>query len=241
MAIPPDRMPRHIAIIMDGNGRWARKQGLKRVLGHKRGSRTVREITTECAALGIERLTLFAFSSENWKRPKREIDFLMNLLREFLVEERGEIMENDIRFTAIGHLHRLPESVRQVLDETIAMSAGNGGLVLTLALSYGGRAELADAAKMIAADVAAGRLAPADVDEAAVAARLYDPDLTDPDLLIRTGGEMRVSNYLLWQIAYSEFWVTERFWPEFDRELLHEAIRAFAGRDRRYGALTDET
>ena len=241
MGIPREKLPRHIAIIMDGNGRWARGQGLKRVLGHRRGSRTVRDVTTECARLGVDRLTLYAFSSENWKRPKREIDFLMNLLREFLVEERGEIMENDIRFTAIGHLHRLPESVRTVLDETISMSAGNRGLVLTLALSYGGRAELADAARAIAEDVAAGRLAPSEVDEAAVAARLYDPDLTDPDLLIRTGGEMRVSNYLLWQIAYSEFFVTERFWPEFDRDHLHGAIRAYAGRERRFGALIDES
>jgi len=233
-------MPRHVAIIMDGNGRWARRQGLRRIRGHRQGSDTVREITTECSRLGIDRLTLYAFSSENWKRPKREIDLLMNLLREFLVDEREEIMTNDIRLRAIGRLHMLPEEVRTELATTIDMSAGNRGLVLTLALSYGGRAEIADAAKKIAEEVAAGTLDPGDVTEAAVAARLYDPELTGPDLLIRTAGELRVSNYLLWQIAYSEFWMTPKYWPEFDKALLHRAIRDYAGRERRYGGLIDD-
>jgi len=225
---------------MDGNGRWARRRGFRRVRGHQQGSNTVRDITTECSRLGIDRLTLYAFSSENWKRPKREIDYLMNLLREFLVDEREEIMANDIVFRAVGRLDMLPEAVRAELSETIALSTGNGGLVLTLALSYGGRAEIADAARRIAEEAAAGTLDPAAVDETAVAARLYDPDLTDPDLLIRTAGEMRVSNFLLWQIAYSEFWVTPKFWPEFDKDILHEAIRAYAGRERRFGALIDD-
>jgi undecaprenyl diphosphate synthase len=237
--VPPEKLPRHIAIIMDGNGRWARRQGLRRVRGHHRGSDTVRRITTECARLGIERLTLYAFSSENWKRPRREVEYLMKLLREFLIEEREEIMENDIRFRAIGRLSMLPEKVRKELDTTIGMSRENRGLVLTLALSYGGRAELTDAAKKIAADVAAGRLGPEDVTEETIASRLYDPELTDPDLLIRTAGEMRVSNYLLWQIAYSEFWVTPVLWPDFDVEHLHEAIRDYAERERRFGALPD--
>ena len=237
--LPREKLPRHVAIIMDGNGRWARKRGMRRVRGHRVGSDTVRAVTTECARLGMERLTLYAFSSENWKRPKREIDFLMKLLRDYLVKERKEIMENDIRFRAIGRLGDLPEEVRAELDETIRMSEGNTGLILTLALSYGGRAEIADAARRIAEDARSGSLDPADVDEEAIAARLYDPEMIEPDLLIRTGGEMRVSNYLLWQIAYSEFYVTDVFWPDFKVEHLHEALREFARRDRRYGGLTD--
>jgi undecaprenyl diphosphate synthase len=239
LEIPGGQLPRHVAMIMDGNGRWARRQGLRRVLGHRKGSDTVRAMTTECARLGIGWLTLYAFSSENWKRPKREIDFLMDLLEEFLVSERPEIMENDVRFRAIGRIHELPEKVRRALDETIEMSRGNGGLVLTLALSYGGRAEIADAARRIAEDAAAGRLDPASVTEDAVAARLYAPEMPPPDLLIRTAGEMRVSNYLLWQIAYSEFYVTEACWPEFTVEDFHEALREYARRERRFGGLKE--
>jgi undecaprenyl diphosphate synthase len=239
LGVPGEKLPRHVAIIMDGNGRWARQRGRRRVMGHRAGSDTVRKITTECARLGIERLTLYAFSSENWKRPKREIDYLMKLLREFLIKERKEIMENDIIFRAIGRIDELPAEVREELAETIRMSRENTGLVLTLALAYGGRAEIADAARRIAEEVRRGDLDPADVDEAALSARLYDPELSEPDLLIRTGGEMRVSNYLLWQIAYSEFYVTRVFWPEFRVEHLHEALREYAGRERRYGGLTD--
>ena len=227
-------------MIMDGNGRWARRQGLRRGNGHRAGSETVRVMTTECARLGLERLTLYAFSSENWKRPRREIDFLMKLLSEFVVKERGTIMENDVRFRAIGRLDELPAGVRAELDETIAMSAGNKGLILTLCLAYGGRAEIADAARRLAADVAAGELGPEDVDEDAIRARLYDPELSDPDLLIRTAGEMRVSNFLLWQIAYSEFFVTPVFWPDFREGHLHDALREYATRERRFGGLVDE-
>ena len=226
-------------MIMDGNGRWARRQGMRRVYGHRIGSETVRALTTECARLGIERLTLYAFSSENWKRPRREIDFLMNLLEDFVVKERVEIEENDIRFQAIGRLSLLPDSVKKALDETIRLSRGNRGLVLTLALSYGGRAEIVDAVRRIVADVAAGELDPDQVGEETIRERLYDPAMTDPDLLIRTGGGMRVSNYLLWQIAYSELWVTPLCWPEFKVEHLHEAFREYARRERRYGGLTD--
>jgi undecaprenyl diphosphate synthase len=204
------------------------------------GSETVRRITTECARLGIERLTLYAFSSENWKRPKREIDFLMRLLRDFVIEERAEIMENNISFKSIGQLERLPEDVRAEIEKTIEMSAGNTGLVLTLALSYGGRAEITDAARRIAREVKAGTLSPDDVDEDAIRSRLYDPGMADPDLLIRTGGEMRVSNYLLWQIAYAEFWVTEVCWPDFSVADLHDALTEFIGRERRFGGLKDE-
>jgi undecaprenyl diphosphate synthase len=209
------------------------------VRGHRAGSETVRAITTECARLGIERLTLYAFSSENWKRPKREIDFLMNLLKRFVIREREEIMQNRIRLRAIGRIHELPRDVRRELSRTIAMSEGNSGLILTLALAYGGRAELVDAFRRIATEVREGRLEPDTVDEKTVRAHLYSPDMTDPDLLIRTGGEMRVSNYLLWQIAYSEFWVTPVFWPDFRAEHLHEAFRDFARRERRFGGLVD--
>ncbi len=233
-------LPSHVAIIMDGNGRWARRQGLKRVRGHRVGSDTVRNVTTECARLGIDRLTLYAFSSENWKRPKREIDFLMRLLKEFVIKERPTLMENRIVFKTIGQLDRLPLAVREELERTTRMTAKNTGLIMTLALSYGGRAEIADAARRIAREVREGTLDPDAVDEGTVAARLYDPELTDPDLLIRTGGEMRISNYLLWQIAYSEFWVTDVCWPDFSVDHLHRAFAEYADRDRRYGGLKDE-
>ncbi len=237
---PPEKRPSHVAIIMDGNGRWARQRGLRRVLGHRAGSATVRRITTECARLGVERLTLYAFSSENWKRPKTEVDYLMRLLRSFLRKERTTIMDNDIRFSAIGRIAELPEPVREELRRRTEESAANRGMRLVLALAYGGRAEIADAARRIAEDVKAGRLDPAAVDEEAVRRRLYDPAAPDPDLLIRTGGEMRVSNYLLWQIAYSELCVTPVFWPDFTVEHLHEAFREYARRDRRYGGLSEQ-
>jgi undecaprenyl diphosphate synthase len=238
--LPKEALPGHVAIIMDGNGRWARRQGLKRVRGHRIGSETVRKVTTECARLGLERLTLYAFSSENWKRPKLEVDFLMRLLKEFVIKERTTLMENNISLRAIGQLHRLPEAVRQELDKTIEMSAKNTGLVMTLALSYGGRAEIADAARRIAEEIREGTLTPEMVTEDTVAERLYDPEMTDPDLLIRTGGELRVSNYLLWQIAYSEFWVTDVCWPDFSVEQLHSALAEFVRRERRFGGLKDE-
>ncbi len=235
--VPPEKMPRHIAIIMDGNGRWARSQSMLRVMGHEEGARSVREVTTSCAEIGVERLTLYAFSAENWKRPQREINFLMKLLRQYLVNERPTIADNDIRFTAIGRLHELPPDVQAELNETICMSQGNRGMVLCLALSYGGRAEILDATRRLAEDVRAGRVDPAAVDEPLFRRYLYDPQMPDPDLLIRTAGEMRVSNFLLWQISYAEFWVTPVFWPEFRREHLYEGIRDFANRERRFGAV----
>jgi undecaprenyl diphosphate synthase len=234
------KIPRHIAIIMDGNGRWAREHGLQRILGHESGAETVREITRECSRLGVERLTLYAFSAENWKRPEVEVRFLMQLLAEYLVKERREIMENNIRFTSIGRLHELPEEVRAELRGTIEMSARNTGMVLSLALAYGGRVEIVDAVRRLAEDVKAGRCAPDAIDEQAIARYLYDPAAPDPDLLIRTGGDMRVSNFLLWQISYTELWVTQVKWPEFTKEHLHEAIRDFSRRDRRFGNVSDE-
>jgi undecaprenyl diphosphate synthase len=233
------KIPRHVAIIMDGNGRWAREQGLQRILGHESGAETVREITRECSRLGVGRLTLYAFSAENWKRPEREVSFLMKLLADYLVSERKEIMDNNIRFTAIGRLAELPDVVRRELDGTIAMSAANTGMVLSLALAYGGRNEIVDAVRRLAQDVKAGTLAPEAVDEAALSRYLYDPGAPDPDLLIRTGGDLRVSNFLLWQISYTELWVTPVKWPEFTKDHLHEAIREFSRRDRRFGNIAD--
>jgi undecaprenyl diphosphate synthase len=239
LPVTSEKFPRHVAIIMDGNGRWARQKGMRRVFGHRAGSDAVRRIVTECARIGLERLTLYAFSSENWKRPKAEIRTLMKLLREFLVKERKTLMKNGIRFGAIGRLAELPEAVRNELAKTIEVSRENPGLKLTLALAYGGRAEIADAARRIAEEARDGRLDPASVDEEAVRRRLYDGEFTDPDLLIRTGGEMRVSNFLLWQIAYSELWVTPVFWPDFTVEHLHEALQDFTRRERRYGGIPE--
>ena len=234
------KIPRHIAIIMDGNGRWAREHGLQRILGHESGAETVREITRECSRLGVERLTLYAFSAENWKRPEREVEFLMHLLAEYLLKERREIMDNNIRFTSIGRLDELPEGVRKVLQETIDLSSKNTGMVLSLALAYGGRVEIVDAVRRLYQEIEAGRLKREEIDEQAISRYLYDPGAPDPDLLIRTGGDLRVSNFLLWQISYTELWVTPVKWPEFKKEHLHEAIREFSKRDRRFGNINDQ-
>jgi len=236
---PEVSLPRHVAIIMDGNGRWAEHRGLPRVQGHLAGIESVREVTRESARLGLERLTLYAFSSENWKRPTEETGFLMELLERFLVEEREEIMENDVRLEAIGRLDGLPSPVQAQLRETRAMSAGNGGLTLSLALNYGGRAEIVDAARRLAAEVRDGTMRPEAIDEEAVARRLYAPGAPDPDLLIRTGGEMRVSNFLLWEISYAELYVTPTLWPDFRKEHLHAAVQAYTGRERRFGGVVE--
>ncbi len=236
--IPADKLPRHLAIIMDGNGRWAQQRGLLRTSGHDAGAKTIRTVTTECARLGLEQLTLYAFSHENWKRPQREIDYLMRLLKRFLIGERPTLAENDVRLTAIGRLDSLPDAARAALDETIALSADNGGLNLCLALSYGARAELVDAFRVLGTRIAAGELAPEDIDEALISASLYQPG-RDPDLLVRTAGEMRVSNFLLWQISYTELHVTDACWPDFDVAELHAALRAYATRTRKYGGLVD--
>ena len=234
------KIPAHIAIIMDGNGRWAREQGLQRILGHESGAETVRAITRECSRLGVGRLTLYAFSAENWKRPRVEVDFLMKLLEQYLVQERKEIMENNIRFTSIGRMDELPEGVRKELQKTIDLSAKNSGMVLSLALAYGGRKEIVDAVRRLAREVKEGKRTPDEIDEAAISRYLYDPEAADPDLLIRTGGDLRVSNFLLWQISYTELWVTPVKWPEFKKDHLHEAIREFSKRARRFGNINDE-
>ncbi|HTE05154.1 MAG TPA: polyprenyl diphosphate synthase [Planctomycetota bacterium] len=236
--VPQQRLPRHVAIIMDGNGRWAQGRGLLRTAGHDAGARTIRTVTTECARLGLEQLTLYAFSHENWKRPKLEITFLMKLLRRFLIEERPTLADNNVRLTAIGRLDDLPATARRELDRTIELSAANTGLNLCLALSYGGRAEIVDACRALAARVAAGTLSPRDIDEETISAAMYQPG-RHPDLLIRTAGEMRVSNFLLWQISYTELFVTRACWPEFGVAELHAAFHDYATRVRKYGGLVD--
>src|SRR5437879_6565706 len=222
---------------MDGNGRWAKKRGLPRVEGHRRGVKAVRATVEECCRLGIGQLTLFCLSSENWKRPRQELDFLMTLLRKYLIRERAEIMEQNIRFATIGRREGLPRKVLAEIDENIRVSETNTGMVLCLAINYGGRAELVDAVRGIAEQVRQGRLDPESIDETTIHDALYTAGMTEPDLLIRTAGEMRISNFLLWQISYAELWVTEKCWPDFDRNLFHQALRDFATRESRFGGL----
>ncbi len=238
LGMPVEARPKHIAIIMDGNGRWAQRQGLPRIEGHRRGVASVRRATEECARLDVEQLTLYCLSSENWKRPQRELEFLMHLLEQYMIEERATIMEQNIRVSVIGRRRDIPEPVQREMQKTIDMSAANSGLRLCLAINYGSRLEIVDAVRDIATEAAAGRLDPAEISEETVRAHLYTAGMRDPDLLIRTAGEMRVSNFLLWQISYSEIWVTEHCWPEFREADLHQAIRDYASRDRRFGGLS---
>lgn len=239
LGIPPEQFPRHIAVIMDGNGRWARERGLPRHEGHRQGVVSVRSTIEECCRLGIGQLTLYCLSSENWKRPQAELDFLMALLHQYLIEERAEIMEQNIRFTTIGRRSGLPNEVLHEIDENIRLSRENTGLTLCLAINYGARTEIVDAVRAVAERVRRGELTPDSIDEATVNASLYTAGAADPDLLIRTAGEMRVSNFLLWQISYAEIWVTQRCWPDFDLPTLHEALRDFSHRERRFGGLPD--
>jgi undecaprenyl diphosphate synthase len=236
--VPRARWPRHIAIIMDGNGRWAQRQNLPRIEGHRRGVASVRRTTEECARLKIEQLTLYCLSSENWKRPQQEIDFLMHLLEQYMIEERSTIMDNNLRVRMIGRREGIPDQVLRELDKTVELSSTNTGMWLNLAINYGGRSELVDAVRAIARQAAAHVIAPAEIDEQTIADHLYTAGLDDPDLLVRTAGEMRISNFLLWQVSYAEIWVTDRCWPEFDEAVLHEAIRGFAQRNRKFGGLT---
>jgi undecaprenyl diphosphate synthase len=240
VGLDPARLPRHIAIIMDGNGRWAASQGKPRSEGHERGAHSVDVITEECCRLGIGQLTLYCLSSENWKRPKLEIDFLMALLKQYLLAEREKIQRQNIRFTVIGRRSGLPDEVIAEIEENERLTQHNTGLTLCLAINYGSRGEIVDAVQALATKVARGELKPEDIDEAAISGALYTGGMPDPDLLVRTAGEMRVSNYLLWQISYAELWVTQKFWPDFDAALLHEGLRDFARRERRFGGLTTE-
>jgi undecaprenyl diphosphate synthase len=239
--IDPNRLPAHIAIIMDGNGRWAKKRNLPRAAGHKAGVEAVRITVETCTRLGIQALTLYAFSAENWKRPRAEVDMLWRLLRVYLRRELPEILSNGIRFTCMGRLDGLPPQVREELQNTIDATARNTGMRLNVAINYSGRAELVDAINAIV-EVARleGRLRDLRIDEEAIAARLYTADLPDPDLLIRTSGEMRISNFLLWQIAYAELYVTDTLWPDFRRMDLLHAILDYQKRDRRFGGLSLE-
>ena len=233
-ALDGERLPRHIAIIMDGNGRWARKRRLPRAVGHRSGIKSVRETVEVCAQLGIEWLTLYAFSRENWKRPPDEVSTLMLLLREFVRKELADLTKNNIRLHVIGRMGDLSNDVREDVKGALDSTAGNTGMNLSVALSYGGRTEIVDACRSI---LRSG-IAPDDLDDELFAKHLYTSGTPEPDLLIRTSGEMRISNFLLWQIAYSEIWVTDTLWPDFRRKQLFEALLDYQRRDRRYGGLT---
>ncbi len=229
------KVPAHVAIIMDGNGRWAESRGLPRVRGHEEGAESVRAVTRACRELGVSALTLYSFSTENWLRPEDEVGALMGLLARYLVQERREILDNGIRLNAVGQLERLPVAVRAALKELMHASRDNRQMVLTLALSYGSRHEITEAARALAKKCATGRMRPDQVNEAALAAELQTAGLPDPDLLIRTSGEMRISNFMLWQLAYAEIYVTEVAWPAFRRPELEAAFVDFANRERRFG------
>ncbi|MDR4505727.1 MAG: isoprenyl transferase [Candidatus Scalindua sp.] len=231
------KLPNHIAIIMDGNGRWARRKGFLRIRGHEEGVKSVREITTECAGMHIEQLTLYAFSNENWKRSKIEVDFLMQMLKKYLIEERKTIEENNIILKTIGRIEALPEDVQKELSISIEESRGNTGMILCLALNYGGRTEIIDAAKRLVEDTENGKITHQAVNEVLFKSYLYTSEMSDPDLLIRTGGEMRVSNFLLWEISYAELWFTPVYWPEFRKKQLEEALKGYMKRERRFGGL----
>ena len=230
-------MPQHIAIIMDGNGRWAQKKGLPRIMGHRAGIKSVREAVTACAQLGIKVLTLYAFSKENWQRPKKEVDALMRFLKEYLDKEEQELMDNQIKFISIGQREALPPSVQKRLKQVEELTKNNPGLILNLALNYGSRAEIVDAVKKITSLAKDNQLNPAQLTEETFSQFLYTKNLPDPDLLIRTSGEMRVSNFLLWQISYSEIYLSKKLWPDFHKKDLTEAIESFQKRERRFGGL----
>jgi len=238
--IDPGRMPRHVAIIMDGNGRWAQQRGLSRIEGHKRGKDSVRAVVETARRLGIEVLSLYAFSTENWERPPREVNALMTLLRRYLRTELGKMMKNGIRLRAIGDLGRLPESLQSELRASVAATRDNRDMTVVLAVSYGGREEIVQAARAVAADVRDGRLAVDQVDAACFSGHLGTAGLPDPDLLIRTSGEMRVSNFFLWQIAYSEIYVTDTLWPDFRENEFVAAVEQFQSRERRFGRTGDQ-
>lgn len=237
LGIAAESLPHHIAIIMDGNGRWAQRQGLPRVRGHEAGAANVREIVTHSARLGVGYLTLYSFSTENWNRPIDEITHLMGLYVEYLIKERAEIMDNDIRLVQIGRREGLPSQVLSELDETARVSRDNKGMTLCLALNYSSRAEIVDGVRAIARRVVTGQLNADQIDDRTISDALYTAGMPDPDLLIRTAGEMRVSNFLLWQISYAELYVTEVLWPEFNKNDLNGAIKDYARRQRRFGAL----
>lgn len=238
--IDTSKLPEHIAIIMDGNGRWAKAQGKHRIFGHKNGVKAVREVTEGCAEIGIKNLTLYAFSTENWNRPKLEVSALMELLFITMGKEIKTLQKNNIRLNAIGHLHSLPESNRKVLLELMEATKNNTRMTLTLALSYGAREELTEATKKIAQAVKDGQLSIEDIKQETIMEQLYTKNIPDPELMIRTSGEHRISNFLLWQMAYTELYFTEKFWPEFTKNDLYKAIYEFQNRERRFGMTSEQ-
>jgi len=234
------KLPKHIAIIMDGNGRWAKAQGKHRIFGHKNGVKAVREVTEGCAEIGVTHLTLYAFSTENWNRPKIEVSALMELLFLTIGKEIKTLQKNNIRLNVIGHIHTLPESNRKALMEVMEATKNNTRMTLTLALSYGSREEILEAARKIAIDYKEGKISLEDINQQTISANLYTHNMPDPELMIRTSGEHRISNFLLWQAAYTELYFTEKFWPEFDKNDLYKAIYDFQNRERRFGMTSEQ-
>lgn len=235
-----EKLPKHIAVIMDGNGRWAKQQGKNRIFGHKNGVNAVREVSEACAELGVKYLTLYAFSSENWNRPKLEVSALMELLVRTIGSETKTLMKNNIRLKTIGSIDTLPSRAQEQLNSVKEETKNNTRLTLTLALSYGGRAEIVDACKQIASQVKKGEISEQDITASTINRHLYDPEIPDPELMIRTSGEYRISNFLLWQSAYTEFYFTEEFWPDFNKESMYQAILAFQSRERRFGKTSEQ-
>lgn len=238
--IDTTRLPEHVAIIMDGNGRWAKAQGKHRIFGHKNGVKAVREVTEGCAEIGVKHLTLYAFSTENWNRPKMEVSALMELLFMTIGKEIKTLQKNNIRLNAIGHLHNLPDSNRKALTEVMEATKNNTRMTLTLALSYGSREELSEAAKKLAVDYKEGKITLDQINQQSITEHLYTKDMPDPELMIRTSGEHRISNFLLWQLAYTELYFTEKFWPEFSKNDLYQAIYDFQQRERRFGMTSEQ-
>lgn len=230
-----ERLPRHVAIIMDGNGRWAKRQGLPRIMGHRRGVDTLKDILRCCKDWGIKALTAYAFSTENWGRPLEEVDFLMTLFERVLRQELREMMAEDVRIRFVGNLHALPSSLKAEIDRSMVETENNKGIEFSVATNYGGRQEIVQACRAIATQVQQGLIQPEDIDEALFEQHLYTTGVCDPDLLIRTSGEMRISNFLLWQMAYGEIYITDTMWPDFDRAEFHRALCAYQQRDRRFG------
>jgi undecaprenyl diphosphate synthase len=233
-------IPRHIAVIMDGNGRWAKARGLDRTQGHRAGTDSARRIVRLCGELGVEHLTLYTFSSENWKRPPLEVRALMSLLIEMVHREVDDLNRNNVRLNAVGDLSQLPQKTREALEEGMAKTAANTGLQLHLAISYGSRAEIVEAAKRLARAAMTGRIGPEEINEELVSKHLFTAGIPDPDLMIRTGGDRRISNFLMWQLAYAELWFSDVLWPDFGEEQLKEAFESFGSRERRFGMISEQ-
>jgi undecaprenyl diphosphate synthase len=236
-AIATNAIPYHVAVIMDGNGRWAKRRGLPRIAGHRAGMKVIKQIAMAADEIGVKVLTMYAFSTENWKRPRQEVDFLMRLPEEFLRLELHDLMKHNVQMRFVGAIDQLPAHTRATVQDAIEKTRHNQGLILNFALNYGGRTEITEAIRRLAMDVKAGNLNPEDISEETIRPYLMTRDLPDPDLLIRTSGEIRISNFLLWQLAYTELWFTDVYWPDFTREHFFDAIRAYQRRGRRFGGI----